>query len=268
MFSVQFFSREMSTRSNKRDSTPALASRAVKPRTGTPEPSAMVAAVTPRTRRTAAAAAAVTAATMPRTMLDEAGKQPRRVNAYEAESDEVPAPAVFTTTCLAKMVFAVAGAVWLALDDSTAATNDLLLMLNENREQGRPALTQLPGLVELFATLGVPIALTDKGGSTTRFPPGIADETLRRALSHNGRGTRIGSTLLTVDDPSWTTVSARDARAGAHIHLGTMGFRRFGPWKLPRLRDVDRQLGARTGTVHRKTRKVPGDTKRPGANEL
>ena len=50
----------------------------------------------------------MTAATRP----DEAGKQPLLVNAHEAESDDhVPAPAVFTTTCLAKMVFAAAGAV-------------------------------------------------------------------------------------------------------------------------------------------------------------
>ena len=41
------------------------------------------------------------------------------------------------------------------------------------------------------------------------------------------------------------TMNARDERAEAHIPLATIGFRRFGAWQLPRMRDIDRNLGAR-----------------------
>jgi len=235
-----------STRARKRATpeatTTAVGARAVRRRAGTPDPAAMD-----------APASALQVEVDMVTASDGATEQ-----AEELADDEGPAPAVgavFTTTSLSTMAFAVAGTVRLISVNPTAVTEALLLMLNENREQGLPALTQLPGLVELFGILGVPIALTDKGGSTTYFPPpGLVDESLRRALSHNGRGARIGSTLLTVDDPSWTTISTRDAKAGAHIHLGTMGLRRFGSWKLPLIPDVDRQLGAPAVSVGKRAR--------------
>jgi hypothetical protein len=151
----------------------------------------------------------------------------------DSDTDDVSVTEMFSTTSLPAMVFAVAGAVLLPSADVAQLTTGLLRMINANRPEGSAEIWVLPGLVELFQRLEVPIALTDKAGSTTLFPPAIANDHLRQHLSHNGRGTRIGSTLETVRDPAWPLVTQSDMSAGVHITLATFGLRRFGPWKVP-----------------------------------
>jgi hypothetical protein len=165
----------------------------------------------------------------------------------DSDTDDVSVTEMFSTTSLPAMVFAVAGAVLLPSADVAQLTTGLLRMINANRPAGSSEMWVLPGLVELFQLLEVPIALTDKAGRTTLFPPAIANEHLRQHLSHNGRGTRIGSTLETVRDPAWPLVTQGDMSAGVHTTLATFGLRRFGPWNLPG-EDLDcfgdRNLGA------------------------
>lgn len=202
-----------------------------------------------------AAAKASRAAARTATKRNRAVKRGRPVDPEPevVAEDNGVAPAVFKTSSIPAMVFALAGAVRLSTADTTVHATDLLHMLNANRASDSPALTELPGLLELFDILRVPIALTGKDGITSRFPPTIADESRRLTLSHNGRGMRIGSTLQTVNDPSWASLSTRDEHAGAHIALATIGFRRFGDWQCPRIRDIDRNLGAWGGKRARST---------------
>jgi hypothetical protein len=173
-------------------------------------------------------------------------EEARLLETAATTDDDAPVTEMFSTTSLPAMVFAVAGAVILPTADVAGPAIALLNMINANRSADSPELFLLPGLVELFRLLNVPIALSDKAGHTTLFPPSIPDESLRHRLFHNGRGTRIGPTLAVAFNPAWTRVSKGDIQAGSYTMLATLGFRRFGEWRLPEEGGVsDVNLGAR-----------------------